>query len=111
MADFQHQADHTRIQNQKTYVPLEQLFFYEDGIFFKSTPGQFVKVEHLGCDMHGYYIAGLFDELFRKPNYVANCSSCGMEYHNRSPQPCEKCNRSDGFDLVYIEESYWDRNG
>ncbi|NGX46181.1 MAG: hypothetical protein K940chlam2_01366 [Chlamydiae bacterium] len=99
------------MQTQKIYVALEQLHFSEDGIFLENTPDQLMKIAHLGCDAQGYYIAGIFDGLFRQPSYIANCQNCGMEYHNRSPQPCEGCDLSDGFDVVYIEDSYWDRNG
>ena len=108
MANFQAhtvQTENVSRQSQKTYISLDRIHFSEEGIFLYNDANLWTRVEQLSHDSQGYYVA---PEIFRQRHYIAKCNNCGKEYQNRCPQPCESCDESKGFDLVYIEDSYWD---
>lgn len=109
-ADFQ--SGNVRISSQlsakedKIYVPLEKLHFSKEGIFLLTKRNLWASVNQLGYDSSGYYLAGsrLFPGI---SSFIAICNYCGFAYCNRTPQPCENCNRSEGYDIEY--EDIWDR--
>ncbi|NGX60206.1 MAG: hypothetical protein KR126chlam3_01375 [Chlamydiae bacterium] len=90
----------------KNYLDMEMLHFSENGICLQGKHGQTLQLEQIQFDSNGYFVAGFLDFLFPKANVIASCRNCGTEYHNRSPQPCEVCGKSKGFDIVYIDDGY-----
>ena len=86
---------------------LEELEFSKDGIFFQTNLDEWVEVSQILHDSNGYYLAGIFD-FFTKP-YIAICKNCETEYVCRKPQPCEHCDREDGFEFDFLEDDCWDR--
>ncbi|MDN3507089.1 MAG: hypothetical protein P0S96_07665 [Simkaniaceae bacterium] len=90
----------------KHYLATEKLIFSENGIYVFSNHGQTLPLNKIQFDSEGYFVAGFIESLFPKANVIASCKNCGAEYHNRSPQPCENCQESWGFDIVHIEDGY-----
>ncbi|NGX45191.1 MAG: hypothetical protein K940chlam2_00334 [Chlamydiae bacterium] len=88
----------------KNYLDMEMLQFSENGIYLHSNRGQALQLKQIQFDSDGYFVAGFFDSLFPKANIIASCKRCGVEYCNRSPQPCESCHYSEGFHIVYVDD-------
>lgn len=98
----------SRSKNEpRFYVESTRLHFSDEGLFLKTNTNHLVPISQLSHDEAGYYIS---PSWFRTSHYEASCNSCGFLYQDRSPQPCENCDQSVGFTLVYLEsEDYWDR--
>lgn len=90
----------------KNYLRTEMLSFSEKGIYLYSNSGKALPLSQIQYDAEGYYVAGFLDSFFPQSTVVAKCRSCGYEYYNRSPQPCEHCNQAKGFEVVYIDDGY-----
>ncbi len=101
-ADFQSPSKNA----PKNYLDIEMLHFSENGIYLHGNHGQALQLEQIQFDSNGYFVAGFLDFLFPKATIIASCRVCKTEYHNRSPQPCEECGQSRGFDIIYVDDGY-----
>ena len=90
----------------KNYLNMEMLHFSENGIYLHGNHGQPFRLEQIQFDSNGYFVAGFLDFLLPKANVIVSCRSCHTEYYNRSPQPCENCHQTRGFDIIQIDDGY-----
>jgi hypothetical protein len=101
-ANFQDQNP----ENSKYYLKFEMLDFSEHGIYLHRNHGQALHLQQIQFDGNGYFISGFLDSLFPASKIIAKCNYCGFEYHNSSPQPCKRCDKSEGFEIIYVDDGY-----
>lgn len=91
----------------KTYVSIDRIQFSENGIFILNERDQVVPVHQISYDEAGYFFDWFIPGWSHQ--YHLKCRNCGAEYWNRGPQPCEVCDREDGFDEISSGDDHWER--
>ena len=96
----------SRMEKPRKHVEVSRIRVTEDTVFLQNSANQWMQ---LSIPV-GAPVAGILNFFFPERHFIAKCENCGTEYVNRAPDSCEVCGFKD-YELKYVEDDYWDKNG